>query len=123
VTGERKQILLQGSDLFALPSHSENFGIAVLEAMAAGLPSLITPDVGLAPIVAQHGLGWVVDQDPVAIAEALLSFFQHPDSAKAMGCRAATIVKSQFTWAQIAQQLIDQYNPQPTLTNSSYQPC
>lgn len=123
VTGERKQILLQGSDLFALPSHSENFGIAVLEAMAAGLPSLITPDVGLAPIVAQHGLGWVVDQDPAAIAGALSGFFQQPESAKAMGRRATAIARSQFTWAQVAQQLIDQYNPQPTLTNPFYQPC
>jgi glycosyltransferase involved in cell wall biosynthesis len=124
VTGDRKQILLQGADLFALPSHSENFGIAVLEAMAAGLPSLITPNVGLAPIIAQHDLGWVVDQDPTAIAGALSHFFQQPEYAKAMGHRAIAIVKSQFTWAQVAQQLIHQYNPAAaTHHQSSSQPC
>lgn len=116
IQGEQKQILLQGSDLFALPSHSENFGIAVLEAMAAGLPTLITPAVGLAPVVQQQQLGWVVPQAQASVQMALAEFLQHPQSARAMGANAVTIVRQQFTWGQVAQQLQQRYQAmtQPT---------
>jgi glycosyltransferase involved in cell wall biosynthesis len=109
-TGAEKQCLLQGADLFVLPSHSENFGIAVLEAMAAGLPSLITPNVGLAPVIEQHQLGWVVPQEIETTSDALIAFFQQsPQHRQIMKQKARCLVESQFTWSQIAQQLIVQY--------------
>jgi glycosyltransferase involved in cell wall biosynthesis len=109
VEGDRKQILLQGADLFVLPSHSENFGIAVLEAMAAGLPSLITPEVGLASIVRAQHLGWVVPQEVPAIAATIANFLAYPEQGRIMGERARAIVATQFSWEQVAQRLIQQY--------------
>jgi glycosyltransferase involved in cell wall biosynthesis len=116
VSGDRKQILLQGADLFALPSHSENFGIAVLEGMAAGLPVLITPGVALAEWVQTQNLGWVVAQSPDAIAEAVTNFLQQPQQAEAMGQAAAEAVRSEFAWQSIIAQLIQHYQ---TLRNQS----
>jgi glycosyltransferase involved in cell wall biosynthesis len=132
VSGARKQLLLQGADLFALPSHSENFGIVVLEALGAGLPVLITPEVALADWVQTQQVGWVVPQEAEAIAQALQDFIQSPTVAQVMGERAIQTVRSQFTWQSVIRQLIDRYATiiQPTAelpilssTQPADQPC
>jgi glycosyltransferase involved in cell wall biosynthesis len=71
VTGDRKQLCLQGADLFALTSHHENLGVAVLEALAAGTPVLISNEVALAAEIAERELGTVVPLHVEAIARAL----------------------------------------------------
>lgn len=109
VSGDRKHLLLQGSDLFALPSHSENFGIAVLEAMAAELPVLITPEVALADLVQSEQLGWVASQAPSELAFAIQACLDAPQEARDMGKRASQLVRSQFTWQSKIHQLIRRY--------------
>ncbi len=109
VKGEEKALLLQGSDLFALTSHSENFGIAVLEAMANGLPVLITPEVALAPIVERFHLGWVTPLEQSAITATLQHLLNHPTLLQQVGERAQTIVRQQYTWNQIVTNLMKQY--------------
>ena len=109
VSGEMKNLFLQGSDLFALTSHSENFGIAVLEAMAAGLPVLATPGIALASIVKQHQLGYVTELDVPGIATAIEHHLNHPQQAKAMGDRARQLILEQYTWDKMAAKLSATY--------------
>jgi glycosyltransferase involved in cell wall biosynthesis len=109
VEGEAKELLLQGSNLFTLTSHSENFGVSVLEAMAAGLPILITPGVALAPEVKAHYIGYCPDLDIQAIAQAIEHALTHPDNLRAMGDRARQLVLNHYTWDRVAAQLIDVY--------------
>lgn len=73
VTGEAKQARLNEADVFVLPSRNENFGVAVLEAVAAGVPAVVSPDVQLAPWIAERRLGAVVKRDPQAVAAAILA--------------------------------------------------
>lgn len=111
VTDEMKDILLQGADMFALTSHSENFGVAVLEALAVGLPVLVTPGVALASVVEQYQLGYVVELDVAAIASGFQRWLHNPQQAKKMGDRARQLILEKYTWERIALNLIEVYTP------------
>lgn len=110
VEGELKQLLLQGADLFVLTSYSENFGLAVLEALAAGTPVLVTPGVALAAEVEKHALGYVVPQEVSAIAEALIQHLRLSAQQQAiLRQKAYKFVLENYTWDKIAINLIEVY--------------
>ncbi len=71
VSGARKRALLELATVFTLPSLSENFGVAVVEAMQAGLPVVVTEGAGLAELVTRAGAGRVTDGSVAALHEAL----------------------------------------------------
>ncbi len=109
VEGEIKNMLLQGSDLFALTSYSESFALVALEAMSNGLPVLVTPDVALASIVEKYQFGYVSELNVLAIASTIDKFFTHRQEAKAMGTRARRFVFDNYTWSKIVYQLEEVY--------------
>jgi glycosyltransferase involved in cell wall biosynthesis len=109
VEGEQKDLLIQGADLFALTSHSENFGIAVLEALVVGTPVLLTPGVGLATMVRDNDLGYMTDLNIDAITAALDRYLADPDRAKLMGERARQFTLANYTWDKIATDLVRFY--------------
>jgi glycosyltransferase involved in cell wall biosynthesis len=109
VAGETKNLFIQGSDLFALTSHAENFGLAVLEALAVGVPVLVTPGVALAAIVQKYQLGYVPVLDVLAIAKDIEEYLTHPQEAKDMGDRARQIIREQYTWDKVAAKMVEIY--------------
>ncbi len=125
VEGEYKDLLIQGSDLFALTSHSENFGVAVLEALIAGKPVLVTPGVGLVDIVRDRDLGYVADLNIESIVHQLEQYFTDPDRAKQKGDRARQFTLKNYTWDKIANDLVQVYRsivdrkPLPLLTSKT----
>lgn len=70
-SGARKRWLLGQADVFVLPSASENFGIAVVEAMSAGAPVVVTRGCGLADFVGQWEAGIVTDGTADSLHAAL----------------------------------------------------
>lgn len=96
VTGEWKQLCLQGSDLLALTSHHENFGIAVLEALAAGTPVLVSDQVALADPVARHRLGHVVPLEIEAIRDGLAQMLAQPPGNDP--ARRQAFVTEHYSW-------------------------
>jgi len=109
VEGEMKDLLMQGADIFALTSYSENFGVAVLEAMAVGLSVVVTPGVALASVVEQYQLGYVAELDIVAIATSLQHYLDHPHTTKEMGDRARQLVGEKYSWERNASNLSEIY--------------
>ncbi|WP_072016242.1 glycosyltransferase [Leptolyngbya sp. KIOST-1] len=109
VSGEQKNTLLQGADLFVLPSHSENLGIALLEAMAAALPVITTPEVAIAPLIQRHQTGHVTPAHPPALALAIQHYLQQPTAARQAGQRGRALMEAEFSWPTQAARLIEQY--------------
>lgn len=58
LTGDAKWGALHAAEVFALPSHQENFGLAVIEALAAGLPALISREVNIWREIVESGAGF-----------------------------------------------------------------
>jgi glycosyltransferase involved in cell wall biosynthesis len=105
VHGDDKIDLLNHASALVLPSYSENFGIVVLEAMAAGRPVVITPDVGLADTVRETGSGVVVKGDPDVLAGGIRNLLSNPGLMQQMGENGKRVVKEQFTWEAVAQKM------------------
>ncbi|MEO8202478.1 MAG: glycosyltransferase [Betaproteobacteria bacterium] len=102
VHGWDKQALLRRSVALVLPSLSENFGNVVLEAMAASIPVVIAPQVGLAKLVRDAGAGIVVDGSVDSIAAALQSILGSPSLGTQMGARGRAAAESAFDWGTVA---------------------
>jgi glycosyltransferase involved in cell wall biosynthesis len=71
VSGEMRLAAFAAAEMFVLPSHSENFGIALLEAMAADLPCISTDQVALAVDAARVSAVMIAQQDPPRLAQAI----------------------------------------------------
>lgn len=108
VQGQAKWDLLARAAVLALASTSENFGNVVLEAMACGVPVVVTPEVGLAPLVRQTGSGIVSLGDPDSLAQAMRAILEQPDARRRMGENGRQASRA-FTWDAVAQEMEAQY--------------
>jgi len=107
VSGEPKLQALAEADAFVLPSHSEGFSVAILEAMACQLPVLATHACNF-PDLAKIGGGWCVDVSSEAIRQGLLAIFKASEiELKERGATARKLVEQSFTWPKIAKHITD----------------
>ncbi|MCD4686360.1 MAG: glycosyltransferase [Anaerolineae bacterium] len=109
LTGADKLAALAAADLFVLPAVGEGFSMAVLEAMACGLPVLLTPGCNF-PEVADAGAGVVVEREITPLAGALRNLLADSANLAAMGRTARTMIEARYTWAQVAQQMETVYH-------------
>ena len=108
LTGDDKMAALALADLFVLPSYSEGFSIAVLEALASRLPVVITKACNF-PEVAEHGAGFVVEADEEAISGAIGKLLSDPYLRARMGERGRKLVSERYTWQASAAIIADLY--------------
>jgi len=93
------------ADVFVLPSYSENFGIAVAEAMACGLPVVISDQVDIWPEVSGAGSGYVVRLDSREIADAILAIIDDKALRMRMGAAGRNFARSRYAYHRIVQEL------------------
>ncbi len=106
--GDLKWGAFYSADVFVLPSHQENFGIAVAEALGCGVPVLISDKVNIWREVREHGAGLVAPDTAAGIGE-LLRQWQTLTSAqkRSMGANARALFRARFTVDAMATDLID----------------
>ncbi|MFZ9620911.1 MAG: glycosyltransferase [Prochlorococcaceae cyanobacterium] len=107
VEGQAKWQLLAQADWLVLPSAAENFGIVVIEALAAGTPVLLSPEVALAPAVQAANAGRVCSSEPEQLAAVLAQVLSHPDAQWRLRARALAV--EQFSWPAIAERFAAAY--------------
>ena len=107
--GEEKRAALADSDLYVLPSYSENFGVAVVEAMGAGVPVVVSDQVGIHREIANVEAGLVVECNVKSLAVALMLACESVEW-RAAASEKAIHLAARFTPALVGEQLADLYD-------------
>ena len=109
VHGSDKDDLYQSSSIFVLPSHSENFGLVVAEALERGLPVITTTGTPWTELDSL-GCGWCIELNEDNLAETLNCALQlSPQERQKMGAVGRDYVEEKFAWPSMAMKLIDHY--------------
>jgi len=107
--GPLKRSLFSQATVFALPSASENFGIAVVEAMSAGLPVLVTRGCGLATMVEKGQAGLVTDGSVEGLRAALQRILEDEPLRRSMGAAGRSVVDRELSLEAFGARLENLY--------------
>jgi glycosyltransferase involved in cell wall biosynthesis len=109
VTGDRKEALFAEADVFVLPTYSENFGIAVAEALARGVPVITTTGAPWEDLETWR-CGWWVKPGVDSIGRALVAAMNASRAELTeMGQRGVQLVKEKYSWDQIGRSALKAY--------------
>jgi glycosyltransferase involved in cell wall biosynthesis len=107
--GEQKWQAYAQADVFVLPTYSENFGMAVAEALAAGTPAMVSKGAPWED-VQKHQAGWWVDIGLEPLVAGLEDALSRPIAElTAMGNNGRRLVEQHYAWPQIGRQMAETY--------------
>ncbi|HWB10164.1 MAG TPA: glycosyltransferase [Pirellulales bacterium] len=107
--GSDKESVLRGASLLAMPSHQENFGLSMFEALGRGIPVLVSDRIDWAGEVAAAGAGWQSALDRRCLGEALASALASRTERTARGKAGERLVRARFAWPVITTRLEQLY--------------
>lgn len=105
---EERLAALAAADIFVLPSYSEGFPIAPIEALAAGLPVILTDACNI-PGIEEEECGIIVRPETNSISEAMLQLANNRELGKQMGTRGRQLALAKYTWDRIATRMTQVY--------------
>lgn len=108
VSSAQKWSLLASATCFCLPSKQEGFSVAALEALASGVPVVLSEGCHF-PEVAEAGAGLIVPRQVEAVATALSAILGDPARAADMARRGRELVETRYTWPLVAARIADIY--------------
>jgi glycosyltransferase involved in cell wall biosynthesis len=108
LAGEAKFSALAAATVWALPSHTENFGVAVVEALAAGVPTVVSPAVNISPDIESAGAGVVVGNRVDAFASAIRRLLDDEVERKRLA-DASPLFAERYSRRVVGKQLADVY--------------
>lgn len=107
--GSKKRAAYRRAELFVLPTHSENFGIAVAEALAAGIPAVVTRGAPWQGLI-EYGAGWWIDISVEALIVGLRGAMSlDPLTLETMGQNGREWARKDFAWDGIGRMMSDTY--------------
>jgi glycosyltransferase involved in cell wall biosynthesis len=108
LTGEAKLSALSAATVWALPSHTENFGVAVVEALAAGVPTVVSPAVNISPDLDRAGAALVAENKVDAFASALRRLLDDEVERRSLA-EAGPLFAQRYGRRAVGKQLADVY--------------
>lgn len=109
VYGDKKWELFKKADLFVLPTHSENFGIVVAEALACGTPVITTQGTPWQELESYH-CGWWTEIGTEATTKALKEFLQCTETQlEQMGKNGRKLIEEKYSSQKVAQDMVELY--------------
>ena len=109
LSGQEKLAAFAAASVFTLPSYSENFGIAAVEALAAGLPCVISDQVGITTEVNEFEAGLVVQCRVPELAAALQRMMNEPQLRSRMGANSRRLASNRFSTQAMTEALVRLY--------------
>jgi glycosyltransferase involved in cell wall biosynthesis len=109
ITGEDKKAALTDADVFVLPSYSEGFSMAVLEAMAAGTPAIVSDRVGFGEVIRETGAACLTDLTPEGVTASLERVLNDDAYRAQIRQTGQTLVRERYDIHVVADQLLAQY--------------
>lgn len=110
LTGDDKRAAFADAAVFVLPSYSENFGIAVVEAMAAGLPVVVSDEVGIHGDIADAAAGLVVRCEVNALTQAILQLLNDAALRLSLGRNGKHLAATKYSQDAVTGKVLDIYN-------------
>ena len=110
VAGQRKRELLQASRIVVLPSKDESFGVAIAEALAVGVPTVVTREVALAGDILDAGAGRVTARDSAAFADAMSEILGDDVARSKMAVNARRLARQSFSSEAVVSKLEEIYS-------------
>ncbi len=105
---DKKWEMYKSADLFVLPTLSENFGIAIAEALACAVPVITTRGAPWEELLT-HQCGWRVEFGVEPLVQALREAFELDSGLREMGLRGRALIQEKYAWPSIAQKMIEVY--------------
>ena len=92
------------SDLFILPSYSENFGLTIIESLACGCPVIISKYVNISNIIERNGLGEVIDTNHKEITQSVIKLYKLPHGKRMHQQKyVRDFTLKYFSWENVAE--------------------
>ena len=109
ISGAAKYEFLSSVDLYVLPSHTENFGVTVAEALACGTPVVVSKSTPWGGVVANR-CGWFAANDVDTLAATLDEAMGAPrETLREMGARGRDWIRRDFSWEGVGREMLTAY--------------
>ncbi len=110
LVGEDKLAAFVDADIFVLPSHSEGFSIATLEALVSGIPSLLSDRVGFGESIRESNAAHLVELNPESIVNGLTKMLDDENYCELLANNGKALVKEKYDIELVAKNLFEEFN-------------
>lgn len=110
ISGEQKRNVLLNTDVYIQTSRSEGLPQGILEAMAYGIPCLVTQGTNLGDVIEANDAGWVTDTNSESIANAIQDVLSRSSYLQTKGNAGRRSIIENYSWSHVAKITIDEYS-------------